>query len=97
MPMVREVERNTGSLTQEMSADGGYFSTKAVAALGALGVVILNRRPLLGASFIAWWRRGTMSRECPPFGAHLLHKGRDSSRFNDGFQKFLIRPDVRLS
>ena len=38
LPMVKAVEDNTGLLPQEVSADAGYFSTRAVTELKAKGV-----------------------------------------------------------
>ena len=38
--MMKEVAVNTGRLPSEMSADAGYFSTKAVAELSSMGVEV---------------------------------------------------------
>jgi len=38
LPLVKEVEANTGSLPKEASADAGYFSAKAIEELCILGV-----------------------------------------------------------
>jgi len=40
VPMMKEVRDNTGRLPPEMSADAGYFSTKAVAELSTMGVEV---------------------------------------------------------
>ena len=38
LPLVQQIERNTGSLPKEASADAGYYSAQAVEELYALGV-----------------------------------------------------------
>ncbi len=38
LPLVQQIEYNTGSLPLEASADAGYYSAKAVEELSALGV-----------------------------------------------------------
>jgi transposase len=38
MPMIRQVEENTGGLPREMSADAGYFSSDAVTKLTTAGI-----------------------------------------------------------
>jgi transposase len=38
LPLVREIEANTGSLPKEASADAGYYSAKAIEELYLLGV-----------------------------------------------------------
>ena len=38
LPLVQEIENNTGSLPKEASADAGYYSAKALEELYALGV-----------------------------------------------------------
>ena len=38
LPLVQQIENNTGSLPKEASADAGYYSAQAVAELYALGV-----------------------------------------------------------
>ena len=38
LPLVQQIENNTGSLPKEASADAGYYSTQAVEELYALGV-----------------------------------------------------------
>ena len=38
LPMVKQIEFNTGSLPKEASADAGYFSAKAIGELYTLGV-----------------------------------------------------------
>ena len=38
LPMMKEIESNTGSVPKEVSADAGYFSASAIEGLTALGV-----------------------------------------------------------
>ena len=38
LPMMKEIESNTGSVSKEVSADAGYFSASAIEGLTALGV-----------------------------------------------------------
>jgi transposase len=38
LPLVKEIESNTGSLPREVSADTGYYSAQAVAGLYTLGI-----------------------------------------------------------
>ena len=87
MPIMGQVEANTGRLPSEMSADAGYFSTKVVEEVSTLGVEpfippakVRPKAPLLPAP------RGRI-----PRGLSLIDRMRRKLETQRGKKRYALR------
>lgn len=90
VPMMKEVAVNTGRLPPEMSADAGYFSTKAVAQFSSMGVeVFIPPNKVRDGVFLLPGPRGRIPRDLSP-----IERMRRKLRTKRGKKRYALRMET---
>lgn len=90
VPMMKEVEANTGQLPREMSANGGYFSSYAVKELGAYGVDAYMPPDKMNHAY----KLSAAPRGRIPQGPSIADKMRRKLRTKQGRKRYGLRKEL---